>query len=236
MTDERIWFRAICATNGLNLSELQIEQFEAYVAELLSWNTKINLISRKMTDHVWSRHILGSMSFQFHFDLPERCKVLDLGTGGGLPGIPIAILNPKIQVTLLDSIAKKIKAVNEIISALKLANVNAVCARAEELKAKDSGSKFDFVISRAVAPVADLVMWSRPLISGHSGARSEGEITTNGRQMFRPGSIIMLKGGDITEELEIAKRTCHIDHIESYPLTINGFESEDLLDKKLIIV
>lgn len=236
MTDECTNFRTICATNGLSLSESQLEQFEGYVTELLSWNAKINLISRKMTDHVWSRHLLGSISFQFHFDFPERCKVLDLGTGGGLPGIPIAILNPTIQITLLDSIAKKIKAVNEIISTLGLTNVCTVCARAEDLAVKDEGSKFDFVVSRAVAPVADLVTWSRPLIRGYSRERSEPEVTTNGRQRFTPGSIIMLKGGDITEELETAKRICNLERIESYPLTINGFESEDLLDKKLIIV
>src|SRR5258707_6454240 len=117
----------ICENNGLRISDIQSELLETYVDTLSEWNSKINLISRRDEENIWHRHILPSISLRFEFQLSLPSKMLDLGTGGGLPGIPIAILLEKLNVTLLDSIHKKIHALNDILSHLHLNNVTAIC-------------------------------------------------------------------------------------------------------------
>src|SRR3990172_6606526 len=104
---EALWFQSICKWNGLSVSDDRLQLLERYVRQLLDWNKKLNLISRRDEENVWTRHILHSASLLFHLSLKQRARILDLGTGGGLPGIPIKILVPSFSVTLVDSINKK---------------------------------------------------------------------------------------------------------------------------------
>src|SRR6266849_10544190 len=117
--DYAVWFRSICQTNHHSVSDEQVDLIVKYVESLLEWNRKINLISRKDEEHIWTRHILGSIAILFHFYFYPGSSLIDIGTGGGLPGIPLAILNRHMDVTLLDSIQKKIRAVSEIVAKLK---------------------------------------------------------------------------------------------------------------------
>ncbi|MFM9055298.1 MAG: 16S rRNA (guanine(527)-N(7))-methyltransferase RsmG, partial [Bacteroidota bacterium] len=123
---------------------------------VLDWNARINLISRKDTETFEVRHVLHSLSVNRYIRFWAGARVLDLGTGGGFPGIPLAIVNPEVQFTLVDSIEKKMKAVADMVAQLELGNVRVVRSRVEEIK-----EPFDYVVSRAVAPMPDLVRWTR---------------------------------------------------------------------------
>ena len=164
------------------LTEKQKQQFGQLSALYKDWNSKINVISRKDIDDLYTRHVLHSLGIAKVHVFKENESVLDVGTGGGFPGIPLAILYPKTQFLLIDSIGKKIKVVNEIATALHLKNVNAQQIRAEEVK-----GQFDFVVSRAVTRIKPFYGWVRNKI--------------------KPGgSILYLKGGDLTEEMKELKK------------------------------
>ena len=166
-----------------DLTELQISQFKKLEDLYKEWNSQINVISRKDIDELYLRHVLHSLGIaKVQPFLPES-KVLDIGTGGGFPGIPLAILFPKTNFYLVDSIGKKIKVVNEVSTALGLKNVRAEHKRAEEVK-----DEFDFIVSRAVTNMDDFVKWTRKKI-----AKKKNHELKNG--------ILYLKGGDLTEEL-----------------------------------
>ena len=179
---DSIEFWSICSANGLALSREQMEQFERYANDLLYWNDKVNLISRRDTDQIWLRHILHSVSIAFTGELPKSGKVLDIGTGGGLPGIPLKILNPKFDMTLLDSIAKKVQTVGMMAGHITEHGLRAIRERAEELP-NDPRLKgpYDLVVSRATAPLVDLMKWTRPVLK-------------NG------GKLLTLKGVALAEE------------------------------------
>lgn len=162
------------------LTDLQQEQFSRLPELYLEWNNKINVVSRKDIDLLMERHVLHSLAIAKFIEFRHGISVLDVGTGGGFPGIPLAIFYPDIQFTLVDSIGKKITVVNEVASALGLKNVKAFKARAEEVD-----SKFDFVVSRAVAPFPEVYSWVKGKFKNRSG---------NG--------LVCLKGGDLTEELK----------------------------------
>ena len=150
-------FRRIVRTNGLSVSEEQFALMERYVGLLLDWNGKINLISRRDQENVWFAHMLHSVSPWFFVDLAPGLRVLDLGTGGGLPGIPLAVLRPDLKLTLLDSIRKKVDAVRQMAGELGLTNVDAVVGRAEEIGREASHRhSYDVVVARAVARLTDL--------------------------------------------------------------------------------
>jgi len=166
-----------------NLSETQIAQFSKLKELYIEWNAQINVISRKDIDELYVRHVLHSLGIAKVQPFAPGTSVLDVGTGGGFPGIPLAILFPDTKFYLVDSIGKKIKVVNEVATTLGLKNVKAEHIRAENVK-----GEFDFIVSRAVTKMDDFVIWVRKKI-----AKKQRHELKNG--------ILYLKGGDLTEEL-----------------------------------
>ncbi len=229
-----VWFRTICSKNGLVLADNQLAALEKYAEFLLEWNQKINLISRRDEENFWSRHILGSLSILFHATFVEGARVIDIGTGGGLPGIPLAIMRADLRVTLLDSIRKKMTAVADMTERLGLAHVRVVTGRAEEINHQPGFHRqYDYVVARAVAPVADLVRWGKPFLAD---AAPSGGAAPDPRAI-PPRRIVLLKGGDLAGEIEQAKVRTKPASITTTPLPVDGVDAaSDLHDKKLIII
>jgi len=167
-----------------NLSENQVLQFQKLGELYPEWNSKINVISRKDIDELYVKHVLHSLGIAKVMEFQPKSTVLDVGTGGGFPGIPLAILFPETQFYLIDVIAKKIKVVNEITTALDLKNV-----KAEQVRAENAKGEFDFIVSRAVTNMPDFVSWIHDKIK-----KQNNHELKNG--------ILYLKGGDLTEELK----------------------------------
>ncbi|WP_343696804.1 16S rRNA (guanine(527)-N(7))-methyltransferase RsmG [Flavobacterium sp.] len=167
-----------------NLTELQIEQFQKLDFLYHDWNEKINVISRKDIDSLYTKHILHSLGIAKIMKFEPGATVLDVGTGGGFPGIPLAILFPETRFYLIDVIAKKIKVVQGVVDALELKNVKAEQKRAELVK-----GDFDFIVSRAVTNMPDFVSWIKDKIK-----KQHKHTLKNG--------ILYLKGGDLAEELK----------------------------------
>ncbi|MEP6617019.1 MAG: 16S rRNA (guanine(527)-N(7))-methyltransferase RsmG [Ginsengibacter sp.] len=168
---------------GLTLQ--QVEQFESLGALYGDWNAKINVISRKDMDNFYERHVLHSLSIARQFSFPDNTHILDLGSGGGFPGIPLAIFFPNVHFHMVDSIRKKLFVVENISNSIGLKNTTTQHTRAEEIK----NNKFDMVISRAVAPLKQLWNWSCPLLA----------VTKNKPAALH--GLICLKGGDLTTEI-----------------------------------
>ena len=166
-----------------HLTETQINQFQKLQELYEDWNSKINVISRKDIDELYTRHIIHSLGITKILEFKPGSKVMDVGTGGGFPGIPLAIMYPEVDFYLIDIIAKKIKVVNEVATALGLTNV-----KAEQKRAELVIEEFDFIVSRAVTNMPDFVEW----VKGKTKKQSKHELD-NG--------ILYLKGGDLTEEL-----------------------------------
>jgi 16S rRNA (guanine527-N7)-methyltransferase len=195
----------------------QIEQLKALDGLYKEWNSKINVISRKDEDGLYLKHILHSLSIAAAFELTDGMNALDIGTGGGFPGIPLAIFFPNVNFLLADSIGKKIKVVQAVSDAIGLTNVTALHTRAEEIKYK----KFDVVVSRAVAPLGDLWKWSKPLL------RKVAQ-KVEGTELPVPNGLICLKGGDLAQE--ISESGCR-------PRVMEIFEifQEDVFREKFIL-
>lgn len=188
----------------------QKEQFKKLKELYIEWNAQINVISRKDMDNFYERHVLHALAIVAVMEFKPGAKVLDVGTGGGFPGIPLAIFYPEVQFTLVDSIGKKIKVVQEVADALGLKNVTAIHGRAEKVK-----GKFDFVVSRAVTRMNRFVPWVRNKISD--------------KQIHAfPNGILYLKGGDLEEEMKEAK----VDY-EIFP--IKEFFQEEFYDTKAVV-
>ena len=166
-----------------DLSDNQILQFQKLQGLYEDWNAKINVISRKDIDELYTRHVLHSLGIAKIIDFRPGSKIMDVGTGGGFPGIPLAILFPEVDFYLIDVIAKKIRVVNEVAAGLGLKNVKAEQKRAELVK-----QEFDFIVSRAVTNMPDFVKWVDDKV-----AKKQNHELANG--------ILYLKGGDLTEEL-----------------------------------
>ena len=182
------------------------------------------------------RHIFASISFQSKYIFHEMGTVLDIGTGGGLPGVPLAILRPDIHFTLVDSIQKKIRALEDIVSRLNIKNVSIVCGRAEELsKRKKYFHHFEYVIARAVAPIKDIIQWTKPFLVDRATIIQPRRATKTPTYIER-GSIVLLKGGDLSNEIEEANIKHNPKEISIYPIIVKGLEETDLIDKKLVIV
>ena len=169
-----------------DFSEKQIEQFAALKDLYIDWNSKINVISRKDMANFYEHHVLHSLAIATKFEFTKGMQVMDLGCGGGFPGIPLAIMFPDANFHLVDSINKKLKVVTGISAAIGLQNITTQHARAEEIKNR----KFDVVVSRAVAPLKDLWHWGKPLIQKRKNNLTE-----------MPNGLICLKGGDLTTEI-----------------------------------
>lgn len=192
------------------LSEQQKEQFTKLFELYSFWNAQINVISRKDIDELYERHILHSLAIAKFCTFKKGERVLDVGTGGGFPGIPLAILFPETDFHLVDSIGKKIKVVQEVAQALCLKNVTATHGRAEQIR-----DKYNFVVSRAVTRLADFYPWVRGKFSSqHINAIANG--------------ILYLKGGDLSEEIKEAKLKA-----ELYP--ISDFYSEEFFETKYVV-
>lgn len=193
-----------------SLSDTQKEQFQALDALYHDWNSKINVISRKDIDNLYEHHVLHSLAIADALSFRAGTEVMDLGTGGGFPGIPLAIMFPDTHFHLVDSIGKKVRVCQEVSDALGLKNVTTQWGRAEEVK-----EKFDFVVSRAVMPLADLVKIVRNKI------RKE-------QRNSLPNGLICLKGGELERETMPMRKSVMIT-----PLT-DFFEEEYFLTKKLV--
>jgi 16S rRNA (guanine527-N7)-methyltransferase len=168
-----------------NLTATQLDQFSKLKGLYKDWNLKINVVSRKDIEELYLRHVLHSLGIAKVIQFKPGSKVLDVGTGGGFPGIPLAILFPETRFHLVDSIGKKIKVVNEVVEGLGLENIKTTHGRVEEVK-----DTYDFIVSRAVAQMETFVRWTRGKI-----AKKQNHDLKNG--------ILYLKGGDLSEELKL---------------------------------
>lgn len=193
-----------------NITEQQIKLLNQYSALLLETNEVINLISRKDTDHVFTRHILHSLSIAKVNDFAAGQRVLDIGTGGGLPGIPLAIMFPQTEFYLVDSIGKKVNAVKSMAEQLDLQNVYAANERVEKLK-----MKFDFAVSRAVTALPKIALWLKGKIE-------------KGNEATLPNGLIYIKGGDFSDELKEIGKAFKIWEIQPW------FEDEFFETKKVV--
>lgn len=174
----------------------QIEQFASLEKLYKDWNSKINVISRKDIDGLYEKHVLHSLAIAAVFEFEAGMEIIDIGTGGGFPGIPLAIFFPEVKFHLVDSIAKKLKVVDAIAEESGLKNITTQHTRAEEIKNR----KFDFAVSRAVAPLKDLWKWSKPLLK-NSKPQNTNSISQISNSILKPG-LICLKGGDLTKEIQ----------------------------------
>ena len=177
-------------------SSRQIDQFKSLQALYTEWNAKINVISRKDIDSLYEKHVLHSLSIAASFDFTPGLDIIDIGTGGGFPGVPLAIFFPEVKFHLVDSINKKLKIIEAVKDALGLDNITTQHIRAEEIKNR----KFDFAVSRAVAPLKDLMRWSRPILKA---ASYEFRVSSEDIVKLKSG-LICLKGGDLKEEIREA--------------------------------
>lgn len=193
-----------------NLTETQTKQFEALQGLYEHWNAQINVISRKDIDLLYERHVLHSLGIAKTINFKPKTKILDVGCGGGFPGIPLAILFPEVHFYLVDSIGKKIKVVNEVAAAIGLKNVKAEHKRAEEVK-----EKFDFIVGRAVTNMPAFYGWVQHKISN----KSFNDL---------PNGFLLLKGGDLEDELRDFE-----DDVVCYDL--KEFFKEEFFDTKKVV-
>lgn len=195
-----------------NITAEQRERFAALDGLYRDWNSKINVISRKDIDNLYEHHILHSLGIAQYANFKPGTRIMDLGTGGGFPGIPLAIMFPDVHFHLVDSIGKKIRVCNEVSTALGLANVTTEWNRAENVK-----EKYDFVVSRAVMPLADLVKLIRKNISKDS-------------HNALPNGLICLKGGELQHEVLPMKSHTLITDLSDY------VQEEFFVTKKVVYV
>ena len=192
-----------------DLSDNQILQFQKLQSLYEDWNAKINVISRKDIDELYTRHVLHSLGIAKIIEFRPGSKIMDVGTGGGFPGIPLAILHPEVDFYLIDVIAKKIKVVNEVALGLGLKNVKAEQKRAELVK-----QEFDFIVSRAVTNMPDFVSWVDDKVS-----KKQNHELANG--------ILYLKGGDLTEELKAFPKATEYN--------LSDFFKEEFFETKKVV-
>jgi 16S rRNA (guanine527-N7)-methyltransferase len=192
-----------------DLTEIQKEQFGLLAALYQDWNQKINVVSRKDIDELYLRHVLHSLGIAKFMTFNPGARLLDVGTGGGFPGIPLAILFPEVHITMVDAIGKKIRVVQEVVEGLGITNTRALHSRVE-----DVDQQFDFIVSRAVAAMPTFVHWVKGKISKHSSHSIK-----NG--------ILYLKGGDLTEELKLYRNAEVFD--------LSNYFAEDFFETKKLV-
>jgi len=192
-----------------NLTEDQVEKFQKLKMLYQDWNLKINVVSRKDIDELYLRHVLHSLGIAKLIEFKSGTKILDVGTGGGFPGIPLAILFPDCNFHLVDSIAKKLKVVDEVVTGLDLSNVKTTHSRVEDIN-----ETYDFIVSRAVAAMPTFVHWVKGRI-----AKKQNNKLKNG--------ILYLKGGDLTAELQNYKTATIYN--------LNDYFTEDFFNTKKLV-
>ena len=192
-----------------DLTELQIQQFKDLEALYKDWNSKINVISRKDIDELYLRHVLHSLGIAKVVQFTDNSSILDVGTGGGFPGVPLAILFPNCKFHLVDSINKKLKVINAVCEAIGVTNVKTTHSRVEAIN-----ESFDFIVSRAVTTMPEFTTWVK------------GKIAKQQQNAFKNG-ILYLKGGDLTEELKQYKS------VKAFLLS--DYFSEDFFETKKVI-
>lgn len=192
------------------INELQYKQFEALESLYLHWNEQINVISRKDTDNFYERHVLHSLGIAKTITFVKETQILDIGTGGGFPGIPLAIMFPECEFTLVDSIGKKIKVVKEVSHALGLRNVNAIHGRADSLK-----TQYDFILSRAVTNIPAFLPWTK-----NKFRKLNNNSLKNG--------ILYLKGENVVDEINDLK-------IDFKIFSLNTYFKEEFFETKVVL-
>lgn len=206
---------ALITDNFKELSQKQVDQFKALQPLYTEWNAKINLISRKDIEALYLKHILHSLAIAKFIQFESGTRVLDIGTGGGFPGIPLAIMFPEVKFTLVDSIAKKIKVAEDIAQQLKLTNTEFAIGRVEHI-----GESFDFITARAVAPVSELYQWTHQYLgSNHNNSKLNG--------------YLLLKGGDLTSEIAEFKKAHKKWQVEE--ITLNQWFNNEFFDTKKLL-
>ncbi|MCX6154981.1 MAG: 16S rRNA (guanine(527)-N(7))-methyltransferase RsmG [Candidatus Kapabacteria bacterium] len=215
MTSEE--FKIICFKNNIHLTEIAFEKLQQYHNDLIYWNDKVNLISRKDITNLWERHILHALTIIKYFEIKKNSNCLDIGSGGGIPGIPISIVRPDLSMLLVDSIEKKIKITESMADHTANKKLRAVRTRVEELHFnRKYREQFDIFISRAVAPVNQILEWIQYLLKPHS-------------------KIILYKGGNIDEEIKLAKNSFPKLKIKVHPISLIDCDFFEKDDKKLLI-
>jgi len=209
-------FWTVCSLNGIILDDMQMTLFERYHRELLYWNDKVNLISRRDGENLLQRHILHSMTILKYIDIQQKSKCIDIGTGAGLPGIPLKIARPDIYMLLIDSIAKKINLTKGFAQHTELKNISAIRVRAEDLAEEPAHiRKYDFIFSRAVASAAKILGWCKGLL--------------------KPGGrIVLLKGGELIKEMSEAKMYFPNVVITEHNINLTGDDWFSNEEKKII--
>lgn len=192
-----------------NLSEDQISKFQKLESLYKDWNLKINVVSRKDIDELYLRHVLHSLAIAKVIMFKDGTKIMDVGTGGGFPGVPLAIMFPNCHFHLVDSIAKKLKVVNEVTDGLGLTNVETTHTRVEDIK-----ETYDFIVSRAVAAMPTFVHWTK------------GKIAKKQKNDLKNG-ILYLKGGDLSEELK--------NYTTTTIYNLSDFYKEDFFETKKLV-
>lgn len=211
-------FWTICSSNNIFLDLEQIDSFKRFQKEILYWNEKVNMISRKDIEHLLERHILHSLAVMKYIEFSPKARVLDVGTGGGFPGTPLKIANPEMYITLVDSIGKKLKIAEMLAKHTGLRNIEAFTARAEDLSKQTIYRKyFDFIVSRAVATSDKIYSWTKDLLKDN-------------------GKIILWKGGDLTEEINQLNELNKNLKTEIIPIKLFGFDYFEKEDKKFVII
>ena len=195
-----------------NLSNVQKSQFAALDALYQDWNSKINVISRKDMDNFYEHHVLHSLGIAKFTDFADGTEILDLGTGGGFPAIPLAIIFPNVSFHAIDGVGKKIKVLNAVAESIGLTNI-----KGEHLRAEDVKAKYDYVVSRAVMQMPDLMKLARPLLKPVASSAL-------------PVGVIALKGGDLTEELKPLGRNAMSESLTNY------FDEEFFSTKSVVYV
>ena len=212
-----IQFWTILSANGIVLDEKQRERIVRFADELLHWNSKINLISRKDEDMILESHILHSLSILKYVDLDKKYECMDIGTGGGLPGIPLGIAAPKINMLLVDSIKKKVTTTRMLAQHTGLKNFKARTARVEVIAAeKEHQKKYDFIFARGVARLNKIQGWVSPLIKP-------------------TGKIVLLKGGDLDDEIKEATNNNKSLIVEQHDLELLAYPDFAIENKKILI-
>jgi 16S rRNA (guanine527-N7)-methyltransferase len=212
-----IQFWTLAATNGIVLDTQQREALQRYHKEMLYWNRKINLISRKDEEFFLEKHICHALSILKYVDIPTKSKCMDIGTGGGIPGIPVAIAGNNLDMTLVDSINKKVKTTDMLAKHTGLRKIRAVCSRIEDLEQDAQYYKqMDYIMARGLARLERIVTWSKNLLKPN-------------------GKYLLLKGGDLADEIDEAKNEHKNLKVEEIQIDFFGYDYFKNEEKKLLI-